>query len=45
MKKFKYKVLHSYEELDEETTRQWNELGMEGWELVGFAPYSMEVSN
>lgn len=45
MKKFEYKVLHYYEELDEETTRQWNELGMEGWELVGFAPYAMEVSN
>lgn len=29
----------------EETTRQWNELGKEGWELVGFAPYAMEVSN
>ena len=45
MKKFEYKVLHYYEEFDEETTRQWNELGMEGWELVRFAPYAMEVSN
>ena len=41
MKKFEYKVLHYYEEFDEETTRQWNELGMEGWE----PPYAMEVSN
>ena len=45
MRRFEYKVLHYYEELDEETTRQWNELGKEGWELVGFAPYAMEVSN
>ena len=45
MKKFEYKVLHYFEELDEETNRQWNELGKEGWELVGIAPYAMEVSN
>ena len=45
MRRFEYKVLHYFEELDEETTRQWNELGKEGWELVGFAPYAMEVSN
>ena len=45
MRRFEYKVLHYFEELDEETTRQWNELGKEGWELVGFAPYTREVSN
>ena len=45
MRRFEYKVLHYYEELDEETTRQWNELGKEGGELVGFAPYALEVRN
>ena len=45
MRRFEYKVLHYFEELDEETTRQWNERGQAGWELVGFAPYAREVSN
>ena len=28
-----------------ETQDQWNELGQEGWELVGLSPYAMEVGN
>ena len=45
MKKFEYKILHYPFELTAETTDQWNELGEEGWELVGLSPYAMEVGN
>ena len=45
MKKFEYKILHYCEELDANTITQWNELGQEGWELVGISPYAMEVHN
>ena len=44
MRKFEYKVLHYCEELDNNTTEEWNKLGQEGWELVGFGPYAMNVS-
>lgn len=45
MKKFEYRILHYPFELDENTREEWNELGKEGWELVGLSPYAMEVGN